>query len=950
VTDGIWRFGVLGPLVIERDGEHVPLPSRRRRQLLALLLMGAGAPRSRDQLINELWGDHPPQTAVSAIHVHLSKLRTLLDGLLVLEPAGYLLVAEGFELDTQQLDALLEQARDTPERAQALLKEALGLFRGEPLCDVITDGSVSQWAQGLREKRLQANLTAIDIELEAGRAVDVLTALEELADEHPFEERVWGQLILALYRCGRQADALAAYQRARRRFAEELGLEPGEPLAQLQRRVLERDPGLLVAALTSPASTPAAATSARLNVPQPANRLVGRAHELATLSGLLADPDIRIITLRGPGGVGKTRLLLELARSGAPDYADGALFVRLEHVSDPNRVYAEIAAALAYRDGTDGPPADGLVAYLSDRELLLAIDNFEQLLSAGPAIADLLAGAPRTRTIVTSRAALRIRGEQTFEVDPLGLPVDASPEQAAQSPAVELFLQCALAADRSFTVDAAAMLTVGEICRALDGLPLAIELAASRSHSLTPAQIASQLVQPLSIGGPSLRDLPDRQRTLDTTIRWSYDLLPARAREVLLCASVFLGGFTQASLEAVTGWPVGSELEELLEASLVRRQPDTRYTLLELVRAFALDECELAGTLAEARARHRAYFAAHVASASEAFDAGGAPGEIAAVLLVDHANLLSAFDEAVAGEDEAAAVSIALGLRPLWLAGMLRQESQDVVDRLLARCSVSAIDEVALLRAVAFLDYGPSANVRHRQLANRAREIGDLEVVTTATGNLFGHALNTRNREEMRRLRSELTALITPDTSTRAGGWIHYFLALDAYVNGELDSACSHADLSVIAAVEIGHEFMHAGSIGARLLSESARDGRIEHAALTEAVDVMRRPSVQPLSAFALWLLARFAVVSHPELAGEWLVHAERIVTQLDSELWPECELRDETMAILGISDLESLSSNIRPRHDSLVLEEGAQWLAERDGEETVPRVTTHRAGFPVRT
>jgi DNA-binding SARP family transcriptional activator len=203
VTDGIWRFGVLGPLVIERNGEPVPLASRRQRELLALLLMAAGVPRSRDQLINELWGEHPPQTAVSAIHVHLSKLRTLLDGLLALEPAGYLLVAEGFELDTQQLDTLLEQARDIPERAQALLNEALGLFRGEPLCDVMTDGSVSQWAQALQEKRLQANLTAIDIELEAGRAAGVLTVLEGLVAEHPFEERVWGQLILAVCRRAR---------------------------------------------------------------------------------------------------------------------------------------------------------------------------------------------------------------------------------------------------------------------------------------------------------------------------------------------------------------------------------------------------------------------------------------------------------------------------------------------------------------------------------------------------------------------------------------------------------------------------------------------------------------------------------------------------------------------------------------------------------------------------
>jgi predicted ATPase/DNA-binding SARP family transcriptional activator len=939
VTNGIWRFGVLGPLMIERDGQPVPLASGRQRALLALLLKGAGVPLSRDRLINELWGEHPPSTAVSAIHVHLSKLRALLDGLLVLEPAGYLLAPDGFELDTQRLDSILERARSTPEQAAPLLHEALGLFRGEPLCDAMTDGTLTHWARSLQEKRLQASMTSIDIELEAGRAADVLVLLEELVNEHPFEERVWGQLILALYRSGRQAEALAAYQRARHRFVVELGLEPGEPLAQLQRRVLERDPALLVPAPASSAPARPAARGAPFDVPHPATRLVGRAREMTALSGLLTDPDIRMITLRGPGGVGKTRLLLELARESAANYVDGAVFVRLEHVSEPNRVYAEIAAALAHRDGTDGPSADGLEAYLRDRELLLAIDNFEQLLTAGPAVADLLAGAPRTRAIVTSRAALRIRGEQTFDVEPLGLPVDGSNEQAAQSPAVELFLQCALAANRSLTVDVTTTLIAAEICQALDGLPLAIELAASRSHALTPTQIAGQLAQPLSIGGPSLRDLPDRQRTLDATIRWSYDMLPARTREVLRCASVFLGGFTEASLEAVTGRPVRSHLEELLEASLVQRQhDDTRYALLELVRAFASNELDLGGTSAEALARHGAYFAAHVASANQAFNAGVAPGEIAAPLLVDHANLLAAFDHAIEARDEAAAVPIALGLRPLWLAGMLRQESQDVVDRLLARFPVSGTVEVALLRAVAFLDYGPSANIRHRQLANRALEIGDLDVVTTATGNIFGHALNTRNREEMRRLRSELTALITPETSTGAGGWIHYYLALDAYVNGDLDSACSHAGLSVEAAVEIGHEFMHAGSIGARLLSESARDGQIQHGALTEAIDVMRRPSVQPLAAFALWLLARFAVDSTPELAGQWLVHAERIVTELDSELWPECELRDETMAILGITDLESLLANTLPRHHAIVLEEGAAWLAQRDREETARR------------
>ncbi len=925
---------MLGPLVLERGGRAVALSGGRQRSLLALLLLAGGVPLSRDRLINELWGDRPPASAVSALHVHLSKLRGVLDGLLVLEPAGYSLRRGGFELDVSRFDALVEQARDDPERAGTVIVEALGLFRGEPLCDVASEGSVARWRRALEDKRLQAMLLRIDADLARGAAGELVAELERLVGEHPFEERVWGQLMLALYRAGRQADALDAYQRARRLFAEQLGLEPGEVLARLQARILDRDPTLPAGSESHGQAR--ALTRARSVLPRPLTRLVGREGELIALAGLMADPDVRMVTLTGPGGVGKTRLLLEVAHRQEPAYVDGAVFVRLERLTDPSLVSAEIATALAQRDGADGPTPDGLAGYLRERELLLAVDNFEHLQPAAVVIAELLGLAPRIRVLASSRTPLRIRGEYLFEVEPLPLPAGRSEAEVSQNPAVQLFLQCALAVNRKLAIDASATRTVAEVCRALDGLPLAIELAASRSRSLSPAQIADQFAQPLSIGEHALLDLPGRQQTLEATIRWSYDLLAPGTQQVLRGAAVFLGGFTLPALEAVADTPARPQLDELVEASLARRQGDgSRFELLELVRAFALEELKTSNDAPAARARHRRHFAANLASASDAFDQDEAPAQIAAPLLADHANLRAALEDAIKAGDQQSAVAVALGLRPVWLVGMLRQESHELAERLLERFSIPAAQEVALLRAVAYLHSGKTW---HRRLAARAGEIGDHEAVAVATGSLFGQALNARDLDEMRRLRSELLALVTPETSTKALGWIHYFLALDAYVDGRLPSACEHASLSAEKAQTVGHEVMLASAVGTRLLAQSARDSVIAHADLAEAVELMRRAGVQPLATFALWLVARYAASVAPESAGRWLAHAERILGSLDSELWPETVLRDETMAVLGITDLAPLVESTPSLDHTAALLEAMDWLGRRDPAEKAPR------------
>ncbi len=936
-------FGVLGPLVFERDHEAVPLPSGRQRSLLALLLLGGGVPLSRDRLIDELWGERPPASAVSALHVHLSKLRALLGGLLVLEPAGYALSAGDFELDVWRFEALVERARAAPTGASELLAQALALFRGEPLSDVACEGSIAQWRRTLEEKRLQTLVLRIDAELEAGAGGELVAELELLTAEHQFEERLWGQLMLALYRAGRQADALDAYQRARRLLAEQLGLDPGEPLVRLQRQILEGD-----STLRALQAAPAVARSPASNLPRPLTRLVGRERELEYLHGLTADPDVRMVSLTGPGGVGKTRLLLELARRQESEYADGAVFVRLEQLTDPALVAAEIASALALRDG-EGPNADGLTAYLRERELLLVIDNFEHLLSAAVLVAELLAQAPKIRVLASSRTALRIRGERVVEVAPLELPIDDDEAELARSPAVQLFMESALATGRRVEIDAATTRTVATICRALDGLPLAIELAAARSQSLSPAQIADQLAQPLSIGARALRDLPERQQTLQATISWSYELLGDDAQELLRHAAVFLGGFTEPALGAIAGHAPRAALDELLEASLVRRQlVEGRFELLELVRAFALERLESGAERERARDRHRDYFVRSVDGASEAFDEGAAPGEIAAPLLADHANLRAALAAALGAGDESSAVALTLGMRPLWLAGMLRQECQEFVDRVLEHFRLPGAQQVALLRAAAFLDGFPAGDGSwNRRLADCAGEIGDPEALAMATGNLFGRALNARDRDAMRRLRPDLLALVGPETGDKALGWTHYFLALDAYVDGQFEPACDHATLSAEKAEAIGHEFMLASSVGTRLLAQSARDGEIAHADLAEALELMRRPSVAPLAAFALWLVARYAAAVAPEDAGRWLAHAERILLALDSQLWPESVLRDETMEVLGLDDLAGVLETTPELDHIVAMTEATAWLAQRAGDERATRAARTFAVTP---
>ncbi len=565
------------------------------------------------------------------------------------------------------------------------------------------------------------------------------------------------------------------------------------------------------------------------------------------------------------------------------------------------------------------------------------IDNFEHLLPAAVFVSELLELAPQIRVLVSSRTALRIRGERLFAVEPLGLPTGGSDDEIAQSPAVQLFAHRALAADPDLGLDREVHRTVAAICRALDGLPLAIELAASRCQLLTPAQIHDQLSLPLSIGERGLRDLPDRQQTLHATIAWSYELLTPSAQAVLRGAGAFLGGFTLDALQAVMGRTLGTELSELREASLVRRQGDpSRFQLLELVRAFALEACLATGESADVHARHRQYFADLAEPAGEAFEAGGAVGELSVPLRADHANLRAAFADAVQEGDQASATRLALGLRPLWIAGNLRQESGELAERLLDRFSIPGEQELALLRIVAALEH--PAGRWQRRFADRAAELGDQEALGVATAQLFAEAINELDREEIRRLRPVLLGLIGPGTSPRVLGWVHYSLWGDAYIDARYDEAFGYACTCAELAADMGHNYMLVCALEARLLAGSAVTQEITQPELAEVIELARRHGVHSVAVAALWFVARYAAEVDPEAGGRWLALAERIHTELDTARSLEEVLRAETMEVLGITDLRPLLSAVPSFDPAHALDEAAAWVASRSPGEIAPR------------
>ncbi|MEW2354975.1 BTAD domain-containing putative transcriptional regulator [Spirillospora sp. NPDC029432] len=633
------RFGVLGPLEVTTDaGRPVRIPELKVRGLLADLLVHGGAPVSSGRLIDDLWGPDRPGDPAGALRVKVSQLRRALEDA---EPGGRELVESGragyrlrADLDADRFRERVARARAAAEPAvrAGLLTGALALWRGPALADFADEEFARGAAARLEEERLTALDDLAEARLALGEHHALVAELGDLAVRHPLRERLQANLIRALYRSGRQHEALEGYRRLRDRLREELGLDPSPELAALHQAILEQDPSLQAPARAVP----------RTNLPVPLTELIGRDAEVDAVRGHLARS--RLVTLTGPGGVGKTRLALEAAARSAGAYPDGVFLVELAALPPDPDAIDEAVTAVA------GPEPSG--------GALLVLDNCEHAVDAVAKTAGRLLAAG-ARVLATGQEPLGISGELLHVVPPL-----------AQADAERLFAARAAAAAPGFAADADTA-AVAAVCRRLDGIPLALELAAARVRALGVRELAERLDDRFAVLNSGRRGSPARQRTLRAMMDWSWEPLGEAERAVLRRLAVHAGGCTllAAELTCAGGEVARPEIADVI-ARLVDRSLVTmaggRYRLLESVAAYSLERLREAGEDGRVQELHDDYYT-RLAECAEEYRAGHARLRWLARLDDETANLRAALESTVRRGDTRRALRLTAALAWFWI-------------------------------------------------------------------------------------------------------------------------------------------------------------------------------------------------------------------------------------------------------------------------------------------
>jgi predicted ATPase/DNA-binding SARP family transcriptional activator len=660
------QYRLLGPVAAFTAGAEAPLGGNRQRALLARLLLGAGQPVATDVLAEDLWLGDPPQGAAITIRTYVSRLRTVLGPDSVRSTAGgYRMNVDDEDVDARRFERLLEAgskalAEQSFGRAARQLHEALALWGGRALADVCAGGSLAAEARRLEELRLVCIEQRIEADLALGRQAALVAELRGLVQDAPLRERLWCQLVRALYGSGRQAEALAAVREARALLDRELGVEPSPELRRVELAVLRQEQEI--------------ALPVHAELPVPTSGLIGRDADIAEVTRLLGGH--RLVTITGLGGIGKTRLALELAHRQRSAWSHGAWWVDLTSVSDPELVAATVARVLGLPDQTGGRST---VAALCDRlrshELLLVIDNCEHVVVACAELVDmLLRSCPNLRVLATSRVPIGVAGEYDYALNPLPAPHEAvTGADLANAPAVRLFVERARAARRDMSTDEASLAVMAHICRELDGLPLAIELAAARAKSLSPADIAARLDDRFRLLQSRQRVADPRHRTLTAALDWSYDLRTPIERRLLCRLSVFSGGATLDAISAVcaNGDAVAAldPLTRLVDASLVCAEPGadaTRYTMLETVRQYAARRLADGPDPEPVRRAHAVYFTELAESANLSIDALGHGPQRHEYVLAEQHNMRNALDWSTEA-DPVLAARLVLAMENFWV-------------------------------------------------------------------------------------------------------------------------------------------------------------------------------------------------------------------------------------------------------------------------------------------
>jgi predicted ATPase/DNA-binding SARP family transcriptional activator len=740
------EFGVLGPLVVQAGGSDVEIRRGISRTLLAALLLRPGDTVSAPSLMEILWGEDQPRNPANALQIQISYLRKALSaGLvdarqpIVTRAGGYALEVDPTSVDAVRFEQLVgeleppddastdDQLRSSLEKVDA----ALALWRGDAFSDVLGEPFVQGAVARLDEAHWQARELRVDIQLALGRHGEAVGELGTMITEQPLRERLHERLVVALYRSGRQADALRAYEAAREILLEELGLDPGPELRQLQSRILAQDPSLeWPSRARQPSTTDVAPVPEwrRSYVPAPTSPLVGREADLSRLRDLMARS--RLVTLTGPGGAGKTRLAIDLARTVG---SDPVWYVDLGPIELPEQVASTVASSLGATTGPADDPVQVVAAVLANESGLLVLDTCEHVLNgAAVLVATVLRQAPDMRVLATSRRPLAVGGEAAWPVPPLGLASqdDRSVEVVAASPAVSLFTQRAQAVRPDFELSEGNAADVAEICLALDGLPLAIELAAARVDVLGPAAILARLQNRFDILVEGPVDAAERQQTLRATVDWSVGLLSGEQRDFFARLAAFNGGFDLEAAEAVAGFDQPDSLvtlSGLVRHSMVVNEGGERFRLLDTLRAYAV---ELLAELDadDTRRRHAQHYAL-LAEACEPVIRGGDQRTALKRLRVETPNLRAAIDWSLANGDLEVAMRLAGSLAWFWtLDGRLDRATEQLH-------RAAAVEEVpAAVRAKVLWGYALMINglgdidraVQAAQLSTvLARQTGD---------------------------------------------------------------------------------------------------------------------------------------------------------------------------------------------------------------------------------